>query len=508
VSSQGLLNTTLNGLTLTSEEATSKEGMLHPPYVPTAEQRLESTFQVSFPLKSLQHIRAKGKGRHRGKDKAAAAASVKAESTKSSSGSKVTSVEMAQILSQVKEQLASQRTLDSFLKTIVGILKDITTFSRAAIYQFDPDWNGQVVAELVDDSVTSDFFQGLHFPSSDIPEQARELYKVNRLRILFDRDAKPARMVVREGQDGRLVQMTHSFLRAMSPRHSLYLTNMGVRSSMSISIMAFGRLWGLVVLHWYGENGKRLSFPERQLCLHIGETITENIEKLVQAGRDSLSDFVALLLSQENAAQYLLDNADRVLGLFGASYGVIRIGREMRLLNETDWPEECSEALRYLSDETWTSNVIANDAYSSLPGLLLGSRSEMTQRALIVSLSTSGKDYMAVFRKRSIVERHWAGDPRKERGMEPRNDFRSKTDTYAKESAEWETDKREAALMLQLSFCEGVVEGRKIEGLSTIDADFTDGWIEDQSRLSEMRINLAKSSAKGKTLITTQLRQQ
>jgi light-regulated signal transduction histidine kinase (bacteriophytochrome) len=35
----------------------------------------------------------------------------------------------------------------------------------------------------------------MHYPASDIPKQARELYKINRIRILHDRDDETARLV-------------------------------------------------------------------------------------------------------------------------------------------------------------------------------------------------------------------------------------------------------------------------------------------------------------------------
>ena len=41
----------------------------------------------------------------------------------------------------------------------------------------------------------ADIMTGLNFPASDIPKQARELYKINRIRILYDRDAETARLV-------------------------------------------------------------------------------------------------------------------------------------------------------------------------------------------------------------------------------------------------------------------------------------------------------------------------
>ena len=52
------------------------------------------------------------------------------------------------------------------------------------IYQFDSSFNGRVVTELVDPRATKDLYKGLNFPASDIPKQARDLYKVNKVRLV------------------------------------------------------------------------------------------------------------------------------------------------------------------------------------------------------------------------------------------------------------------------------------------------------------------------------------
>ncbi|KAI9869731.1 MAG: Light-sensor Protein kinase, partial [Watsoniomyces obsoletus] len=88
------------------------------------------------------------------------------------------------------------------------------------IYQFDHTWNGRVVAELVDPRATKDLYKGLNFPASDIPRQARDLYKVNKVRLLYDRDQETSRLVCRTMDDlEKPVDMTHAYLRAMSPIH-------------------------------------------------------------------------------------------------------------------------------------------------------------------------------------------------------------------------------------------------------------------------------------------------
>lgn len=63
----------------------------------------------------------------------------------------------------------------------MGIVKELTGFHRIMMYQFDECWNGAVTAEIVDPRVTCDLYMGLHFPASDIPRQARELYKINKV---------------------------------------------------------------------------------------------------------------------------------------------------------------------------------------------------------------------------------------------------------------------------------------------------------------------------------------
>lgn len=98
-----------------------------------------------------------------------------------------------------------------------------------------------VVAELVDPNVTIDLYKGLHFPASDIPAQARELYKINKVRLLYDRDQVTSRLVCRTVEDLETpLDMTHAYLRAMSPIHIQYLKHMKVVSSYSVSVNAFG----------------------------------------------------------------------------------------------------------------------------------------------------------------------------------------------------------------------------------------------------------------------------
>jgi hypothetical protein len=101
---------------------------------PTAQELVESTESISRPLRALRSAR---------KRKGEAAA-----------------MEVFNIMSQVQEQLAAAPSLDTFLKVLVGVVKELTGFHRVMIYQFDKSFNGRVVTELVDLRATKDLYKG------------------------------------------------------------------------------------------------------------------------------------------------------------------------------------------------------------------------------------------------------------------------------------------------------------------------------------------------------------
>lgn len=130
------------------------------------------------------------------------------------------------------------------------------------VYRFAEDGSGEVVAETCKPGIGS--FKGLHYPASDIPVQARELYKRNLLRVIADVDAVPVAIEPAHDEKGQLLDLSYSILRSVSPIHIEYLKNMGVRASMSISILVDGELWGLFACHHY--SAKSPTFEIRSVC--------------------------------------------------------------------------------------------------------------------------------------------------------------------------------------------------------------------------------------------------
>jgi len=121
----------------------------------------------------------------------------------------------------------------------------LTGFDRVKIYRFAPDWSGEVVAEARGDDVES--YLGTHFPASDIPKQARELYTRKLLGYIPDVNYSPVPLLA--SVEGPPLDMSHCVLRSVSPIHLEYLRNMGVRATLTISLVIDGKLWGMIACH-------------------------------------------------------------------------------------------------------------------------------------------------------------------------------------------------------------------------------------------------------------------
>ena len=401
---------------------------------PSPQELAESTQNISRPLRVLRSAR---------KRKGEAAA-----------------MEVFNIMSQVQEQLASAPSLDKFLKVLVGVVKELTGFHRVMIYQFDQTWNGRVVTELVDPRATKDLYKGLNFPASDIPKQARELYKLNKVRMLYDRDNETARLVCRTAQDLETpLDLTYSYLRAMSPIHLKYLANMAVRSSMSISINAFDELWGLIACHSYGAKGMRVSFPIRKMCRLVGDSASRNIERLSYASRLQARKLINTVPSQNNPSGYIIASSEDLLKLFDADCGLLSIRDETKILGHIEQSQEALAMLEYLRMRQITSVMTSQDIREDFPDLRYAPGFKFIAGLLLVPLSSGGQDFIVFFRAGQTREVKWAGNPYEkfvkegtEGYLEPRKSFKTWSETVVGKCREWTEEEIETAAVLCLVY--------------------------------------------------------
>lgn len=127
--------------------------------------------------------------------------------------------------------------LQSLCQEVADETRSITGYDRVMIYRFDKEYNGQVYAESKKEDLEP--FLHLHYPHTDIPVQARELYMRNLVRMLVDVSYAPVPIYALsdETNNNNNLDLSLSILRSVSPLHLQYLQNMGVGATFVISLI-------------------------------------------------------------------------------------------------------------------------------------------------------------------------------------------------------------------------------------------------------------------------------
>ncbi|NML47103.1 GAF domain-containing protein [Ramlibacter sp. G-1-2-2] len=175
--------------------------------------------------------------------------------------------------SRAYERVKRARTREQLLGLAVQEVRRWTGFDRVMAYVFRHDDSGDVVAE--DRAPHIESFLGMRYPASDIPAQARRLYTLNTLRLIPDVEYTPVALVQRDAQP---VDLSFSVLRSVSPIHVEYLRNMGIRASMSVSIVVAGKLWGLLACH-HGQP-LRVPYEVRQACDVLAQLVASGVQAI------------------------------------------------------------------------------------------------------------------------------------------------------------------------------------------------------------------------------------
>ena len=160
--------------------------------------------------------------------------------------------------------LQSTRTLSALCDAVVREVRHLTGFERVVLYKFHAGGDGSVEAESKEAFLES--YLGLHYPASDIPRQARELYRKNWLRIIPDCRYVPVRILPALRVDSNTaLDLSFAVLRSVSPIHLEYMANQGVRASMSISLVVRDQLWGLISCANHTEP-RQIPYELRSTC--------------------------------------------------------------------------------------------------------------------------------------------------------------------------------------------------------------------------------------------------
>lgn len=185
-------------------------------------------------------------------------------------------------LRRFMDQVEEAKDLTGVAQAAVRKVRALTGFNRVLLYGFDADGVGTVLAEDGDGVLPS--YLDLRFPASDIPAQARRLYTQNRLRLIPDANYVPSPITpALSPVDDQPLNLSPAALRSVSPIHLQYMRNMGTLSSMSISILVDGALWGLISGH--SAEPHMVNPQVRTACDFLGQIVSLQIASRLQTQR-------------------------------------------------------------------------------------------------------------------------------------------------------------------------------------------------------------------------------
>jgi two-component system, chemotaxis family, sensor kinase Cph1 len=314
------------------------------------------------------------------------------------------------------ERFSAATSIGLLADAVVRTFRDMLGYDRVMVYKFDPDGHGKIIAEARDPRLES--LLGHHYPASDIPQRARELYLRNRLRVLVDVHYQPALLEPRlvPGCDDEL-DMSMCYLRSMSPLHLQYLKNMGVTATLVVSLVREGRLWGLIACHHYSARNLRFSVRSAaDLLAEVVSTRIAAIENYAHAQgaiqvRRLEQRLIEATSTEGDWRLALFRNPRNLLQPFEATGAALFHDGELLTAGEVPSTAELRALLKWIeaqpSDGLFSCNSVsrANPALDSLTPTASG--------VLAVKLSASRPDYLVWFRKEQLLSVTWAGDPSK-----------------------------------------------------------------------------------------------
>jgi PAS domain S-box-containing protein len=354
-------------------------------------------------------------------------------------------------------RLRSTNALDAFYRDCVREVSRLCGFDRVMLYRFLPDWTGEVLAEEVQGGLETRFL-GLRFPASDIPSQARALYTESRIRVLADVRAEPDTLAPPLLPGGEPLDQSHCVLRGLSDVHRTYLANMGVRATMSLSIVCDGKLWGLMACHHYQPRIARqaLRMSLRRVCELIAEVVALRVEALEQlaAARDTMAldrvftQFEQAVVQEYDTRAVLRRMLPAILSALQASGLCIRVadwcfvgGETQSAASETDILQEVAARFGFEPPTASTLEISDLLAADGAPLVTLPSAAGL----LAAAQPAHPVDICAFIRPEVVHEVHWAGAPAKEVvtapdgrvRLEPRRSFKLWKETVAGTARPW-----------------------------------------------------------------------
>ncbi|NML56069.1 ATP-binding protein [Chryseobacterium cheonjiense] len=330
---------------------------------------------------------------------------------------------------------------------LLNILSKIVNYDRMMIYKFMMDGSGKVIAEKNNDNLES--YLGLHYPESDIPIQARELYLKKRKRIFSNVYAETVPLLSKTLEN---IDLTYSTSRGMSPIHGQYIKNSGASSSFSVSIIIDDYLWGLVTCQ--NAEPKHIDLEDR-VQAGIFTALASNafssfkakneLNYRLQLNEDALR-LKAEFLKYDSLLESLTENKTEIRNFLDAD-GLAVVAEEQTITDGSTPDTATIEKITKWAHENIEDHIYLSRSFLKDHGKELG-LDEKAAGVVIYFMERNKNNILIWFRREFDEHINWAGNPEKkvevvnDHGEEkmmvsPRTSFKIFTEDIKGNSRRW-----------------------------------------------------------------------
>lgn len=348
----------------------------------------------------------------------------------------------------------------AYFEQITHLVRTITGYDNVMIYKFDKNWDGQVIAQSKIEDATD--YLGTHFPASDIPAQARALYTRNLVRVVSDVDAPAVSFVPMLNPETHApLDMSLSSLRSLSPIHIAYLRNMGTASTMTISLLEDGKLWGLIACHHHSP--KRISVALRKMTHLLSRQISTLLTKHeLNAQLDIMRNALALNSDLLPAFSNLTPDIStallaKLMKVFNASGIIMVIKGELFVAGLTPNKTQIKQLLAGLSAQSLESPYFTQQLSNHLSEA--STYQDKVAGLLLIKLSSSLQNCLIWLRQEKPRTINWAGtytqglqqNPDGHYHLSPRESFEVWSETWRGRCEPWSDHEIQLAQSLNKS---------------------------------------------------------
>ena len=383
-------------------------------------------------------------------------------------------------------RLQAMQGVQNFCQQVTEEVRQLSGLDRVMVYRFHADAHGEVLAE----SRRSDLppWLGLHYPESDIPRPAREIFKRIWIRPLPDAAGALAELVPLANPDtGLPLDMSHCALRGASVMYTEYLANMGVAASLTMPLRVDGELWGLIA----GHHQTATAFPQslRAACELLAQVASLQIKSAEQnellayrLRMDSVHQQLVARTAQEGDLTALIDHRPCLLDAIDA--GGVALFHHHRWWCTGQTPDTAQlddlaawlmlqpELLAAASTAFVTDHLVARYGGGA-------SLADVASGVLALRISRLRPDLMIWFRPQTLQTVHWAGNPQDKpavpgpigQRLTPRRSFELFVESVHQRSLPWTRMEIDGAMQLRLLVMELVVS--RGERLADLNQDLT-----------------------------------